>query len=418
MWKEKSRSVSRPYLGKTESVGSTTDIYSAKWNSSDTIRYQSLPKYSDGRLTWKECHHVRNSCVRGALYSGSYVNTIVNRKVIVECLYPNRSDPGYPSGKVLKVPVDELFDQFYDSLDLNCHNSALLYSGIVQAVPLLGAATRVNSVLRRLARKLSSDLRRKPFSTVIRSAISLDFIDRFVVKPTLDDMHKLQTSVDYVIDTLRRAWERSGSTIPYCVKLDKSDVQQDSIQKLSNTYGSETIVSARVRKSRVCTGQLNALATVYYKPEEVRPIQLWAARCGLTKPLGSIWDLIPFSFVVDYFFRAGEFIDGVDNIISDQDGLKGRLGTLHSLWLSTKVGKSVSYEALSVSPRNPRYVREFHVAGGTCSVENTVFDRRPVSLNEYSQGGFWDEKWASFAPSLSVTRKRTLVELFLQRKLR
>lgn len=418
MWKEKSRVTPRPYLGKRESVGSSTDIYYANWNSSDVIRYESLPKYSDGRLTWKQCHHVRNSCVRGSLFSGSYVNTIVNRKVNVECLYPNYSDPGYPSGSVLKVPVDELFDQFYDSLDLNCRDSAMLYSGIVQAVPLLGAATRVNSILRRLTKRLTSDLRRKPFSTVIRSAISLDFIDRFVVKPTIDDMHKLQTSMDYVLDTIRRAWERSGSVIPYSVKLDQSETKKDATQTLKNVYNTETVASVRVKKRLICSGQLNALATVYYKPEEIRPIQLWAARCGLTKPLGSIWDLIPFSFVADYFFRAGEFLEGMDNMISSQDGLKGRLGNLHSLWLTTKTGKSVSYEALSVSPQYPRFVRDFHVSGGTCSLENTVFDRRPVSLNEYSQGGFWDEKWASFAPSLSVTRKRTLVELFLQRKLR
>lgn len=418
MWKVKSNISPKPYLGMMEMPGQTKQIYHAEWDSSDIIRYQSLPKYSDGRLTWKQCHHVRNSCVRGSLFSGSFWWTHINRKQNVECAFPRYSSPGYPSGTARQIPVDELFDRFYDDLDLNCRDSALVYSGIVQAVPLLGAATRVNSVLRRLIKRLTSDLRRKPFSTVIRSAISLDFIDRFVVKPTLDDMHKLQTSMDYVIDTIRRAWERSGSVIPYSVKIDRSEDITDSTTTLTNTFGSETIVRARMRKTFVSSGQLNALATVYYKPEEIRPIQLWAARCGLTKPLGSIWDLIPFSFVADYFFRAGEFLNGMDNIISGQDGLKGRLGCLHSLWLTSKTGRSVSYEALSVKPRYPNITKDFHVSGGSCSVEDIVFDRRPISLNEYSQGGFWDEKWASFAPSLSVTRKRTLVELFLQKKLR
>lgn len=418
MWKTKSRTFVRPYVGKLEIPGSTVERHYADWSGSEVIRYQSLPKYTDSRLTWKQCHHTRSSTVRGSLFSGSLVDTTSGRKILVDCVYPRSSDPGLPSGKPLDVPVTDLFDQFYDSLDLNCRDSALVYSGIVQAVPLLGAATRVNAVLRRLARRLSSDLRRKPFTTVIRSAISLDFIERFVVKPTLDDMHKLQTSMDYVIDTIRRAWERSGSVIPYSVEINRSKLEEDSQVTLDRTYGTPTVVKARLTKSLISFGKLNALATVYYRPEEIRPIQLWAARCGLTKPLGSIWDLVPFSFVADYFFRAGEFLDGIDNMISGQEELKGRIGNVHSLWITRKTGRSVTYEALSVKPKFPSITRDFNVSGGTCSFEDMVFDRYPASLNDYSQSGFWDEKWASFSPSLSVTRKRTLVELFLQRKLR
>lgn len=417
MWKEKRDEKVRSYVGgyKHESGGSSS--FYLQWNPINSIRYQSLPKYSDDRLTWKQCVHRRLSTVSGSLFSGSYTNLRNPGTTKISCDYPVYTSPDLPSGNPRPVDPTDLFDAFYDSLDLNCRKSALTYSGIVQMVPLLGTTLRVNSVLRRLAKRLTRDLRRKPFSTVIRSAISLDFIDRFVIKPTLDDMHTVQTAMDYTINTINEAWARSGSVVPYKVEVDNSSLISDDSFDMRNVFSTGVRARGRTKKSVISRSELHALAKVYYKPEEIRPIQLWATRCGLTKPLGSIWDLIPFSFVTDYFFRTGEFIDGLENLVTDQDALKGRLASLHSLWLTEKVGRRTEWICESAT-LSGWYVQNLKLVRGTARLEDIVFQRRPCSLSDYSQAGFWDEKWAKFAPSLSMTRKRTLVELFLQKKLR
>lgn len=417
MWKEKRREVSSPIVGgyKHESGGS--GVYRLAWNPANFIRYQSLPKYSDNRLTWKQCYHQRSNTVSGSLFSGSYYNLSRGGTTTFYCDYPVYTRPDLPTGNPPAIDLTNLFDAFYDSLDLNCRKSALAYSGVVQMVPLLGTSLRINSVLRRLAQRLTRDLRRKPFSTVIRSAISLDFIDRFVIKPTLDDMHTVQTAMDYAINTINEAWARSGSVIPYKVEIDNSSTTSDDSFNLWNVYATGVHATGRTKKTLVSRAELHALATVYYKPEEIRPIQLWATRCGLTKPLGSIWDLIPFSFVADYFFRTGEFIDGLENLATDQDALKGKIANLQSLWLTEKVGRRTEWRCDSATLSGWNVTR-LKLTRGSASLEDMVFRRAPISLNDYSRAGFWDEKWAGFAPSLSLTRKRTLVELFLQKKLR
>lgn len=417
MWREKRIEENRPYVGgyKHESGGSSS--FHLQWNPISSIRYQTLPKYSDNRLTWKQCYHQRISTVDGSLFSGSYINLRNGGTTTFSCRYPVYRTPDLPSGNPRPVDLTDLFDAFYDSLDLNCRKSALAYSGIVQMVPLLGTTLRINSVLRRLASRLTRDLRRKPFSTVIRSAISLDFINRFAIKPTLDDMHTVQTAMDYTINTINEAWARSGSVVPYKVEIDNSSLTSDSSFNQRNVYSTGVRATGRLKKSLVSRSELHALATVYYKPEEIRPIQLWATRCGLTKPLGSIWDLIPFSFVTDYFFRTGEFIDGLENLVNDQDALKGKLANLQSLWVTEKVGRRTEWICESAS-LSGWYVQNLKITKGTARLEDIVFQRRPCSLNDYSQAGFWDQKWAGFAPSLSMTRKRTLVQLFLQKKLR
>lgn len=368
-------------------------------------------------MAWKSCLHSKFNVCSGILYDGiwkAYWHTQFSRRA---CTTPGGASPAFASGSVPSLDSLALWQQFHDSLDLNCKDSVLAYSTIVQLFPLGGQLLRANHVLRKIAKQLSRDMRRKPFSTVIKSAISLDFINRFVVQTTLDDLHKVATSVDYVLSVIERARAREASPTAY--KFDQADerVEYDQSRVLADAGAN---IKGTVREKRVAfrKQQLHVLALAKYNLSEVSPLQLWANRVGLTKPLGSMWDLVPFSFVVDYFFRAGEFIDTLENQYTSIDGLVGKVQSIEGAWLTENYGYHTSYDATVTGQYYTFACENRKLAGGHSDWYRSTFSRTPAQYHEFSRAGLLDEKWGQFTPSLSATRKRTLLQLYLQYKLR
>lgn len=332
----------------------------------------------------------------------------------------------YPSGSVPSdpVPVQELWDSFYENLDLNVSEAVMAYSGILQAVPLLGGLFKANQVLNRIGRWATKALRKRPFTEVVRSAISADFINRFVVQTTVNDLRKVQDSTDYVLRVLQTARERNSALTPVQTEVNTSTVLKSGEQVIRHRYppnpgdGAITI-STKWDVSNVLTDKLCVLANVKYDVDAVSPIQLWANRVGLTRPLESAWDLVPFSFVVDYFTRAGDFISHLSDEMSSIDGLKGKVLSMYGAWICSKRTLALREQGLSASFSMNRYrwgdnPQKIFIPG-TCTVSLSTFHRFPAS--SVGESGFWD-RGGLISPRLSSTRLRTLAELFIQAKTR
>ena len=308
-------------------------------------------------------------------------------------------------------PMQMLWDKFYDQINLNTSDGVLLYSGILQSIPLLGGALKGVSVLNRAARRLKKGMLNAPFTTVVKTMISYDFIERFVVKPTIDDMQKFADSFDYVLRVINTARSRNAE-LATAFETEATNVVSRSIQESGPySYGFCRVRSSSVEE-HVATRKLKILAKVTYDQDVISPFKLWAARAGLSRPLDSVWDLVPFSFVIDYFFRAGDFLSSVSDKFSDQDALKGRVSVLHDAWLMEKL--QVTHKSkLQLSPYSSYWV-DFRSSDPEIESSRGVFTRAPVDI--MSESGFWD-RGGFVSPSLSNTRIRTLFELALQAKL-
>lgn len=385
--------------------------------ASNSITYGLGPKYVNGRMSWKPCVHSRFNDCSGILYDGTWKATWQPKYSRRACTTPGGSSPTFASGTIPSLDSSALWQQFHDSLDLNCKDSVLAYSTIVQLFPLGGQLLRANHILRKVAKQLSRDMRRKPFATVIKSAISLDFINRFVVQTTLDDLHKVATSMDYVLSVIDRARAREASPTAYKFDQYTERVAFDRTRTYSDA-GANVKGTLREKRLAFRRQQLHVLALAKYNLSEVSPLLLWANRVGLTKPLGSMWDLIPFSFVVDYFFRAGEFIDTLENQYTSIDGLVGKVQSIEGAWLTEKSGYQTSYDFTLTGQYYTFKTDNLRLAGGHSDWYRTTFSRMPATYQEFSRAGLLDEKWGQFTPSLSATRKRTLLQLYLQYKLR
>jgi len=76
-------------------------------------------------------------------------------------------------------------------------------------------------------------------------------------------------------------------------------------------------------------GSMQRVAMVEYQASNLRLMQ----ELGLTNPVNTAWELIPFSFVVDWFIGIGDYLSSLDALI----GVKRAVGWTNEVWGSTVV---------------------------------------------------------------------------------
>jgi hypothetical protein len=150
----------------------------------------------------------------------------------------------------------------------------------------------------------------------------------------------------------------------------------------------------------------------YHNLGSLSPLKVWQNRVGITKPLTSLWDMVPFSFVLDYFFRIGDWIEGISQYSSDAWQLRGQVIDAGPVWQCDKweYGLDVRSNALS-----QKGLEETGVQGITLVLPSTTplcdvvgFHRHPITgMEESFRFGILSDK------DLNATRQRTLVELGL-----
>lgn len=373
---------------------------------SESISYQLGPMFDNGHCNWKPCTHDTTNKISGPVGNWSFNE---GRWHMEGTNLPIQS---FSHSAPIANFDGNVLSGIWDQLDLNCRDGVLLYSGILQAVPLLGGALRFNRIMRDLARRLKKDFLKKPFTTVLKSAISLDFIDRFVVSPTIDDARKFADATDYVLRVINTAQNRTMA--PFALSAESTTTFADRSRSGTSTIPGMSIMYDWTERTRsYSTTKMFALIEGRYSLAAIDPIKLWAARVGLTRPLESAWDLVPFSFVVDYFTRAGDFVSRLSDEMSDQDGLRAVVSKIHGLWYTLKNSYSVECDC------SPVYYPGVHIhgIGGKARAETTHFERAPVP-DAWSRVLSLPTSIGEFVNiDVGVTRGRTLAELFIQAKL-
>lgn len=399
-WKWPDRGIDSKYYN-------TVGAFSAR------IEYGAGPMYHDGRLNWKRCSQrivADKQWTQGSASAESWNNNAYSWR------FPGPSKPTDSLPVVTDSMRDEATQKVVSQFDLNTSDGVLLYSGILQAVPLVGGALKFVSIMNKVAKKLTRNLRRQPFTTAVKTAISLDFIDRFVVSPTIDDARKFLNAHNYVVNVMNTLHSRNQEPVALSsvVRNIEDGWERPFTQK--DTSLGNCVASGRERFTRSASVKLCTLCKLDYNLSAVDPVKLWAARTGITRPLDSVWDLVPFSFVVDYFTRAGDFISALSDEMSSQDGLRARLGKIYGQWRCESQNNWVERTFESASPLNwnPKSFQPLgleKVAAG-----EKTFARYPLDQHELNYG------LLSFDSDLihwSLTNRRagTLAELFIQAKL-
>lgn len=405
---------STTWLETTYNNGSSPDKRTISVGGySESIEYDDGPRKRDGHCVWKKCHHIRTSTSQVV---GAPVYWRGNS--VIREAYQCPVSAALPSGHAPSVPPDmaaQLQNMIVNQFDLNCSDSVLLYSGVLQAVPLVGGAFKFVKIMNEVGRSLSKSFKKRPFTTVLKTAISLDFINRFVVQTTIDDARKFINAHNYVINVMNTVSERNQSIYTPLVSELRRTISSSrrtfsndgSAARNINFSGYDLTLSDVSIKEAI-------IAKLSYDVTAISPIRLWADRLGITKPLDSVWDLVPFSFVVDYFTRAGDFIAELGQRVSSQEGLRGRLGQVYAHWSMATTRRVVERY---ITGARALYGTAYGFAPQKLTVGEVVFDRAPGSFAELSRGLLAPER-GLIINAWSTKKAKTIAELLLQAKLR
>lgn len=130
----------------------------------------------------------------------------------------------------------------------------------------------------------------------------------FGIKPLLKDAETLAKFMAVIPERL--AWLRKNQGKP--VKVSFTRDVSELYPELTHTYtGSSTIYHSRM----VTSAKYRAYALLVYDVAQLSDLELKARLAtralGFDNPIGIVWEAIPYSFVVDWLLKVGDFLDAL-----------------------------------------------------------------------------------------------------------
>lgn len=423
----KSRNISNPtyrvedVMLKGDPQWYRTNISRLKQSASERIEYADGPKYVNFHSNWKRCSHTKTNILDGLAATLQVIDTRTGHRNATEQYSPingrKEFNPESISGvnnHVTNTAVALLQDKF----DLNCQDRVMGYSYALDLIPWLGPFLKASSVLNRIgkwAAKRGKAYRKRPFTTVVTDAMRADLINRFVIQTTIADTRQILT----VYERCQRAWEqahmRNQGWTTLTAQATTSKIIETGTAGYKPSWSNYNWPSPGWGFNRELgvTSKVFAVLRLEYDIAKADPVKWIAQALGITTPLESVWDKIPFSFVCDYFFRVGDLIERVSHLDSSQDGLYGKVCDIAQVWATSRAFDQ--YVTIKDSGRLdpfPSYMVVERSTFGESRYGSSLFYRNSIDMSNSS--GFWD-KGGFWNPRLSSTRKRTLLEMALLR---
>jgi hypothetical protein len=226
-----------------------------------------------------------------------------------------------------------------------------------------------------------------------RDASGLYLLYSFGIAPLLSDMHKIERQMKTLRSKLAREIKRESSRL---VSVHRACGYMFSyIDGSGNKVGflDDAPHSLRFfgtlndeKSRRVCT--VRGYQAVRFDSPAFRRLDYLISRFGVTGPASLAWELIPFSFVVDWFLDLRHIVDQLDNL------LLGNPKRIVDICLSDKI--IWTDRALLNSSYNPS-TQNTEMG----YVVNSSYTRNPVlSYNKVGLAGRFGKKQASLTAAL------------------
>lgn len=418
-----------PHPGNPNSGWTGTKDFDTVLGVGDTIAYQAGPKYCRSRYTtlnWKECTHQYVGKRSGRLspyrvetpnwWNGGPSEWRYKVETYSNGYLPRYRFTGASIPSINQEMVQDMCDEIFDNIDLNVHDSVMCYSAVLQALPMLGGVFKVNRVLRKISEHVTRRMRRKPFTTVVKDMISADFLNRFVIQTTLKDMHDVASAMDVVVSHFATAAQRNMQD--WTVLESSKTISQDygerdtGSNKIESGTGTYVFAPYTARGRTQVQYKIKSLAKLRYNTDIVSPLKVWFDALGVTKPLESAWDLLPFSFVADYFFRTGDIVDHISDQMASSDGLSGQILEQGPVWCMTNASVDMVYHADAIELTSAG--NKFNAQESDSVVSDGTFERHPLPSTMLRS--FWNRS-NLIQSSVSTTKWRTIAQLLVQAKL-
>lgn len=216
-----------------------------------------------------------------------------------------------------------LMSRFHEACDQYIPSSTLIGESMIEygvfkdALLLVLNPTRAISNLLRDGLKLGRKVRKMSLGRaclqIAKSSADADLYYQFGVKPAISDISDALDAHSKVSSRLQYLRSAAGRFVPVRVRQDLMSDFDGSIPEVSSNPNDSTrwqwVTTNMVSSATIgCWGRVR---------DDIRFRGDWAAYLqyfGINKVIGLAWELIPFSFVVDWFTNAQERINSMTRL--------------------------------------------------------------------------------------------------------
>ena len=208
------------------------------------------------------------------------------------------------------------FGSHYGSVDLDAAVAAL-YADAIGAMPMSASLvtnaiefSSLKTLVPGLVKGFKSLWKHKIARRSVKDLAGSHLAYSFGLAPLLSDFRSMLDVRSNVNRRIQQLLDRNGRTVRLRYRATgrgegKASVYypwDNSVVYNGFTYGKTTLSST-----------IAADVTSFFVPNGESQCKLWSSALGLSSPLTNAWEIVPFSFVIDWFIPIGETFLAVEN---------------------------------------------------------------------------------------------------------
>lgn len=269
---------------------------------------------------------------------------------------------------------------------------------VVNAVEFASVKTLIPQACQIARKILKAGLKRKSLKEMANGHL----LYSFGVAPLITDIKAILNVRQNVKKRIAELQRRSGRTLRLSSRTG---------QTVSNLPDSWVFAPSSSARRLECEGEwriqssgcVSADVTSFFVSDASSQTKLWSSALGLSSPLSSIWELIPFSFVADWLLPIGAQFERVESKLGMHETVRS-----HSLSNFTYSHKHVCWidaQGTNVSTAVPSW-------------NGLRFNVPTVFFTAYNRSqGIPGNSWEAVPSGWSLKRTALSVSLLLQKKL-
>lgn len=351
-----------------------------KIDDRNIITYDEGPMHNaDWSMRWKKCQHTWYCGTSGVLtyrhhldrWQGLYTHYVPE--------YFQQMAPQLRRWQSVSMPSDDaLLANVVDEFQGRLRGTELPLTDVYQ---LYSSVKKSGNPAKDLVQPFHDLFRRKPknLRDLIKKVTGADLAWKFGLVPMVKTVFGILNAAHVVDAHLSKLNARELSNqLNFSVTATPHDeVHATGSAIFTDVQGYTRVNASYTHRTRMTTKVYFRTTVDYDTSDSIRTKLLWDAY-GISNIFGTVWDILPYSFVIDWFTNIGEVVDQMDTYLFHTSPLV-RLGKLTDVWAS--ITRRTSYEITNFKPvrsSNISYTSTMNNPG-LMTLSSGQYVRRPLS---------------------------------------
>lgn len=394
-----------------------SDVNKITYNQNNKIIYDAGPKFDNKHPKFKGCSHTKTvlyplrSTLEGAFNPINVLGGYVRRyEGQLHTPFVPNAFARFGSKSTTFPSYSEVYEGLQNEIDGNMTPDRMFLSTIFEFVSGKGLVKTLTDMFSDARKTIKNPNR--TFKEVAKTSVNTDLGYRFGVAPVIGDVKALLGVLSKVQEHVNNLSSRSGKDLVYKHTISKSlSESEDAVTGYVSRVPYTGNIPITATHEFVVKRTMFVRANVKYSVSDSTFAAQILRDLGFMSPLATAWDLLPFSFVFDYFVDFGSKLTELENRISGVlTKPANKVANLTSVWVTDKIEYKTSVNG-GIKFHNSAYTKHCQRLNGGVTYRKTVFNRYPLSPEHLANTNSWE-----LNTSLTARQHQTILELLVQRK--